>query len=186
MPFAIMNQRIVRLKGQGRVDRLLGARIVACAGRRSSDRHAKDQSIRQGRRARAHSAGREQARARTASIASFKLALVPGRSNLASACIARSTASGLLRRSRVERRASAMTSSSSSELARRDTASTCSSPSLLRSLEAVGPDMRAGLGRDELRVDRDRLADAPHAALLRHSARRGRLPICLASTDLPL
>jgi hypothetical protein len=30
-------------------------------------------------------------------------------------------------------------------------------------LEPVRPDMRAGLGRNELRVDRDRLADAPHA-----------------------
>ena len=31
-------------------------------------------------------------------------------------------------------------------------------------LETVGPDMRAGLGRDQLGVDRDRLADTAHAA----------------------
>ena len=45
----------------------------------------------------------------------------------------RSTASGLFGRSRIARRASALTSSTPSELARRETNSTCNSPSLLRS-----------------------------------------------------
>ena len=52
---------------------------------------------------------------------------------LAMARITRSTASGLFGRSRIERKASALTSSTPSESARRETNSTCNWPSLLRS-----------------------------------------------------
>ena len=59
--------------------------------------------------------------------------LSPLELNLALARIARSAASGLLGRSRIDRSASALTNSTPSELASRETNSTCNSPNLLRS-----------------------------------------------------
>jgi hypothetical protein len=42
----VMNPRILRLKGQGRVDRFLGSRNVACGVVAPAIPHAKDQSTR--------------------------------------------------------------------------------------------------------------------------------------------
>jgi hypothetical protein len=78
--------------------------------------------------------------------------------------IARSTASGLLGRSRLARNASALTSSAPSELATRDSFELQLAGAASIALEPVGPDLGAGLGRDELGVDLDLVDDTPNAA----------------------
>ena len=91
--------------------------------------------------------------------------LSPLEFNFALARIARSAASGLLGRSRIDRSASALTNSTPSELARRETNVDLQLSELAAlALEPVGPHMRAGLGRDELGVDLHLLAEAAHAA----------------------
>ena len=102
----IMSPRILGPKGQGGVGHFLVARNVACWIVAPAIEHAIDRRVRQNGRASTFCASRASARSDSATL-SFEFALVAGRLDSASACIARSAAFGLLGRSRIARKASA-------------------------------------------------------------------------------
>ena len=97
-----MNRRILRLKGQGGVDRFLGARDVACRVVAPLIGHAVKQGVRQDRqradilRVKGKRALRQRHGLVGRRLAVWKI------SRLTWACIARSAASGLPGRSRID------------------------------------------------------------------------------------
>ena len=121
-------------------------------------------------------------------MASFTLAgAVQACCKLAQPCITRSTASGLLGRSRAARRASALTSATPKRICEaRDKLHLHFTKLAELTVEPVGPQVCAGLGRNELGVQRNLVADAAHAAFKKIAHAELSPGSAFASTDLPL
>ena len=181
-----MSPRILRLKGQGRVDHCLGARDVACRVVAPAIERAIDQSLPPIRTSPTRFAGREPARARTKSRRRSSSPCCRGKLDLASACIARSAASGLFGRSRIGAKGFGL-----DELDARANGRDGIRPRPATRQACFGrprtgrPTHAPGLGRNELCVDFNPFAEAADAAF-EHVAHAEILADLLGANELAL